>query len=86
MKEPIIINRGKITFVVHENKVIVGVGFGQWTSYNQYDNWNRQGITEFRKNILKSKDSELTTPAEVMSLAYSCGIKGSGTQKPKEVE
>lgn len=86
MKKPTIIKRGKITFVVHENKVIVGVGFNQWTSYNQYDNWNRQGITEFRNKILKSKDDQYTTPSDVMSLAYSCDIKGSGTQKPKEIE
>lgn len=86
MKNPTIINRGKMTYVLYEGKVVVGINGGQWTSYNQYDNWNRQGITDFRKAIEKSKDHELDNPSDQMSLAYQCGIKGSGTQKPKEIE
>ena len=87
MKEtPTIIKRGSLTYLLYDEKVIVGVGLNQWVSYNQYDNWNRQGITQFRRAILKSKDTEYATPSDQMTLAVQCGIKGSGTQKPKEIE
>lgn len=75
-----------MVYVLYPEKVIVGVGGNQWITYNQYDNWNRQGITMFRNKILKSKETEYTGPIEQMSLAYECGIKGSGTQKPKDVD
>lgn len=84
--KPKVIKRGKLTYVLYSEKVVVGVGLGQWISYNQYDNWNRQGITAFRKKILKSKETEYGTPAEQMTLAHECGIKGSGTSKPKDIE
>lgn len=83
---PKIIKRGLLTYVLYQEKVVVGVGLGQWISYNQYDNWNRQGITAFRKKILKSKETEYGTPAEQMTLAYECGIRGCGTTKPKGIE
>jgi hypothetical protein len=54
MKEkPKIINRGKLTYVLYPEMVVVSVGGGQYVSYNQYNNWNRQGITQFRQAILK---------------------------------
>lgn len=85
-EKPIIINRGKIVYLLYPHKVIVGNGGGQWTSYNQYYNWNRQGITLFRNTILNSKDHEYNNPVDQMSLAYQCGIRGTGTQKPDEIE
>lgn len=86
MKDATIIKRGTLTYVVYADKVVVGVTANQWVSYNQYDNWNRQGITLFKEKILKSKPDEYGSPSQQMSLAYECGIKGAGTQKPKEVE
>jgi hypothetical protein len=83
---PKIIMRGKITYVLYPDKVVVGVGLGQWVSYNQYDNWNRQGITTFRNRILKSKENEYDNPTEQMDLAMQCSIVGTGTTKPKDIE
>lgn len=83
---PKIIRRGKLTYVLFAEKIIVGIGDTQWVSYNQYDNWNRQGISLFRKAILKSKENEYDNPADQMTLAYQCGIRGTGTRKPKDVE
>lgn len=85
MKKPKIIKRKKITYVIYEDSVTVGVGDWQWMSYNQYENWNRKGITEFRNIILKSKDDEYDNAADEMSLACRCGIKSAHTVKPKEV-
>ncbi len=80
------IKRGSLTYVLYSDKVVVGYGLGQWTSYNQYDNWNRQGITQFRKALLKSKDHEYSTPTDQITLARECGIVGTGASKPKELE
>ena len=86
MSEVTIIKRGRLTYVLYPEKVVVGIGTGQWVSYNQYDNWNRQGITMFKKAILKSKEDEYDNPVDQMTLASQCGIRGTGTQKPKEIE
>ena len=86
MKKVKIINRGKMTYYIYEDKVIVNVGGWQWTSYNQYDNWNRQGIAKFSDTILKSEENEYDNAADQMSLAVRCGIKGTHTRKPEEAE
>lgn len=83
--KPTILTRGKIVYYLYAEKVIVSVGGGQWVSYNQYDNWNRQGITQYKNILLKSKENEYDSPVEQMSLAVQCGIKGSSTAKPKEI-
>lgn len=78
-----VLNRGTITYIIRSDSVLVGVGGRQWISYNQYNNWNRQGITKFRQLILKSKDGEYANAVDQMSLAMKCNIKGSGTQPPE---
>lgn len=84
MKEqPTIIERGDITYYLYTEKILVGVGGNQWVSYNQYDNWNRQGITQFKQTILKSKEDEYGSPSEQMSLAVKCGIRGTHSRKPE---
>lgn len=84
MKEnPTIITRGRITYVLYPEKAIVGVGDSQWISYNQYDNWNHQGITLFRNKILNSKEDEYDNVVDQMSLAVQCGIRGTSTRKPE---
>lgn len=82
-EEPTIITRGKITYVLYPEKVLVGIGKDQWISYNQYDNWNRQGITLFRNAVLKSKEDEYDNAVDQMTLAVQCGIRGSSTRKPE---
>lgn len=81
-----IIIRGSVTYVLYAEKVVVGYGLGQWTSYNQYDNWNRQGISRFRKALLKSREDQYGSPTEQLTLAHECGIVGTGSSKPKELQ
>lgn len=81
-----VLNRGRLTYYIYDEKVIVSVGGNQYVSYNQYDNWNRQGITQFINTLLRSKETEYSSPVDQMSLAVQCGIKGTSTQKPKEAE
>lgn len=83
---PKIIKRGSVIYVVYDEKVLVGHGMNQWISYNQYENFNRQGITQFRNAILKSGENEYATPTDQMTLAYTCGIKGTGTVISKEIK
>lgn len=82
---PTIIKRGKLIYLLYNEKVIVGISSSQWVSYNQYDNWNRQGITLFKNALLKSKEDEYGSPVEQMSLAVQCGIKGTSTRKPEDI-
>jgi len=75
--------RGSIIYVLFPEKVLVGIGSMQWVSYNQYDNWNRQGIALFRDMILKSKENEYASATEQMTLAIKCGIRGTSTARPE---
>lgn len=83
IEEPTILDKGKIVYYLYAEKVIVKVGISQWVGYNQYDNWNRQGITQFKNILLKSKPDEYATPVDQMSLAVQCGIKGTSTRAPE---
>jgi hypothetical protein len=82
-EEPTVIARGRIVYYIYKEKVLVNVGGDQWISYNQYDNWNRQGITQFRQTIMKSKINEYDNASDQMSLAVQCGIRGSRIKAPQ---
>lgn len=86
MSKPKILHRGKITYYIYEDKVIVGVGGNQYISYNQYDNWNRQGIAQFIAALNKSKPDQYDNAIDQMTLAVQCGIKGASTRKPEEAD
>lgn len=81
-----VLERGRITYVILDDRVIVGTPGNQWTSYNPYENWNRAGITQFANAIIKSKEDQYTSPVDFMTLASECGIRGISTRKPKEIE
>lgn len=82
IEQPEVIQKRKIIYYLYPEKVVVGVG-NQWISYNIYDNWNRQGITQFANIIRKSKEHEYDNVVDQISLAMNCGIRGSSTTKPK---
>ena len=83
MKTPKVVQRGKIIYYIYDEKVVVGIG-DQYISYNQYDNWNRQGIAQFIKKVLRSREDEYANATDQMSLAVQCGIRGASTSKPKD--
>lgn len=86
IKNPKILQRGKITYYIYDEKVVVAVGGHQYISYNQYDNYNRQGITQFINILLKSKETDYANAIDQMTLAVQCGIRGASTRKPKDIE
>lgn len=83
--EPLILKRGKTTYLVYEDRVNVSVN-DQWLSYNAYENWNKAGLTRFISTIKKSKEHEYTTAPDFMSLALRCGVKGVGCNKPRGLD
>lgn len=82
MKKPKVVQRGKVTYVIYEDRILAGQS-NQWTSYNPYENWNRAGITQFINTILKSREDQYGTAADFMTLAYECNIRGMGTRAPE---
>lgn len=82
MRKPRILHRGKVTYYVYEQKVVVSVN-DQHISYNQYNNWNRKGLSRFIKTIKRSRKNEYSTATEQMSLAVQCGVLGSATIDPR---
>lgn len=80
--EPKIIKKEKVVYYLYNEKVVVDVGGGQFISYNQYNNWNRQGIIRFKNTILKSKQDQYATAIDQISLAMRCGIRGASTARP----
>jgi hypothetical protein len=81
-EKPTVIERGRLTYLLFSDRVLVKVNDTQWVSYNQYTNWSRQGIATFRNIILKSKEDEYTTAPDQMTLAHQCGIIGASTGRP----
>lgn len=72
-------------YVIYPEKVVAFMGFGQWVSYNKYENWNRLGISHMIKRLVKSNEDEYASPSELIQLASECNIVGSSTTKPKEL-
>lgn len=81
-----IIKKSKVVYVIYDDRIVCGTSGNQWTSYNPLENWNRAGITAFINAIIKSKEDEYNTAADFMTLAHQCGIRGIGTQKPKDID
>lgn len=86
MTNPQVIKRGKVTYVIYDDRILAGISSGQWTSYNPYENWNRAGITLFINAIKKSKENEYGTAPDFMTLAAECGIRGISARPPKDAE
>lgn len=83
---PKILKRGKIIYILNQEDIIAYVGFDQWLSYNKYMNWNRQGISQMRSILLKSKEDEYASPSELLSLAATCNLIGTSTRRPEGFE
>lgn len=84
-KYPIQINRNKMIYIIYPEKIIAYMGLGQWVSYNKYENWNRQGISQMITKLKNSTEEEYASPIEIMQLARDCNINGTSTSKPKDI-
>lgn len=78
-----ILNRGKLTYYLADNSVVVGVGGQQYISYNIYNSPSRSNLNVFKKLIENSKPSQYNNVIDLIDLARKCNLVGSGTVKPK---
>ena len=82
----IILKRGRITYYVKEEAVIVGVNNFQYTAYTVYPLQNRKPFYDFRKKILKSEENEYDNIVDLIVLAREHKLIGAASHKPTEEE
>lgn len=80
------IKRGKITYYITDNAVVVDVGAGQYISYNVYNTISRSSLGDFKKKLRASKPNQYCTVVDQMDLAQKCKLVGSGTRKPEWIK
>lgn len=81
-----ILKRGRLTYYVKEEAVVVGIGELQYSAYTVYPLQNRKPFYDFRKAILKSREDQYSTPGELISLALKYNLRGVASHKPTERE
>jgi hypothetical protein len=82
----IIVKRGKITYYVKEEAIIVGVNDFQYTAYTVYPLQNRKPFYDFRRKILKSEENEYADIISLIQLAQKHNLKGVASHRPSEEE
>lgn len=78
-----IIHRGKITYYLSDNAVVVGVGGHQFISYNIYNSPSRSNLAEYKKRLIASREDQYDNVVDQVDLARKCNLIGSGTTRPK---
>ena len=76
------LKRGKVTYYITDNAVVVSVGGGQYISYNVYNTPSRSSVGDFKKKLRASKPDQYATVYDQMDLAQKCKLIGSGVRKP----
>lgn len=79
-----ILKRGKITYYIRDESVVVGINDFQWISYNVYSLQNRKPFYDFRKALLKSNPDEYGTIIEQIKLGERFKLRAVAGTKPKE--
>lgn len=82
----IILKRGKITYYVKDETVIVNINDFQFLAYTVYTLQNRKPFYDFRKTLLRSNENEYGTVVEQIKLGESFGLKAVASHKPSETE
>jgi hypothetical protein len=79
----ITIKRGGIIYYIKDESVIACVGGFQYIAYTVYPLQNRKPFYDFRKAIMKSQDTDYSTPTELIILAQKFKLKGVASHKPQ---
>lgn len=77
-----VVKRGLVTYYLSENSILVSVG-NQVITYNVYNSPARAGLSEFRKKITSSKETQYNNALEQMDLARKCNLIGSSIRRPE---
>ena len=80
------LKRGKVTYYITDNAVVVSLGGGQYISYNVYNTQKRSAFGDFKKKIKASKPDQYGTVIDQMDLAQKCKLVGSGVRKPEWIK
>ena len=78
----LILHRGKITYYIKNEAVIVGINDFQFLSYSVYALQNRTPFYEFKRTLENSQSHELATASEVLRLGRKHRLKGFATARP----
>lgn len=81
-----IVKRGRLTYYVKSEAIIVGVGDFQYTAYTVYPLQNRKPFYDFKNAILESREDEYDSPSELISLALRFNLKGVASHRPTDRE
>lgn len=79
-----VIKRGKITYYLFKNSVLVDINGWQFVSYNIYNNSNRGQFRKFKQKIKDSNEDQYNTPLAQMELASAHSLTGVGADRPKD--
>lgn len=82
----IILRRGKITYYVKDEAVIVSISDFQFIAYTVYPLQNRKPFYDFRRTLLNSKPDEYTNIVEQIKLGQRFGLIATASHKPSEKE
>lgn len=81
-----IVKRGKITYYIKKEAIIVGVSDFQYSAYTVYPLQNRKPFYDFKEAIVTSKEDEYDTILKLISLALKYNLRGVASHKPTEWE
>ena len=79
----VIIKRGRVTFYITDEAVIVSNGDFQHSSYNPFSTPVKSDFHKFRDRILESQAPEFSNIVDVVELSSQYQIYGYSTSKPK---
>lgn len=82
----IILRRGKITYYVKDEAVIVSIGGFQYIAYTVYPLQNRKPFYDFRRTLLNSKPTEYTNIVEQIKLGERYGLIAVASHQPSRKE
>lgn len=82
----IILRRGKITYYVKNEAVIVSINDSQFIAYTVYPLQNRKPFYDFRRTLLNSEPDEYTNIVEQIKLGQRFGLVAVASHRPSEEE
>lgn len=85
-KRMAILKRGRLTYYIKEEAIIVGVNNFQFTGYTVYSLQNRKPFYDFREAIMNSKEDEYDDVFKLISLALKHNLRGVSSHRPTEYE
>ena len=78
----IVIKRGRVTFFIKDDSVVVSNGDFQYSSYNTYMLANKGQFQKFKDTILNSQAPEFSSIVDVVELSSQFEVYGYSTSKP----